>query len=176
VPRTGMSGRSPGRGTLVTRRVLIGGATVAALAGCSTKRPQQLPPRPDLAVLLGAMANEERLIALYESARGQHPELGRHLDPLLAHHQAHLTVLRRHYVPGTNGGPAPRATTASPGGAAPAVPRGRRQAVTALRSAESRAATARTADLTKVSAGMAQLFASIGACEAGHAAWLTRLA
>ncbi|HEX6473164.1 MAG TPA: hypothetical protein VF069_29000 [Streptosporangiaceae bacterium] len=161
----------------MTRRVLIGAATAAALAGCSRKRPEQLPPRPDLAVLLAAIANEERLIALYESARTRHPELGRHLDPLLAHHRAHLTVLRRHYVPGTNGGPAPSGPTASPaGGPTPAVPRGRRRTVTALRSAESHAAAARTADLTKVSAGMAQLFASIGACEAGHAAWLTRLA
>jgi hypothetical protein len=48
--------------------------------------------------------------------------------------------------------------------------------VTALRTAERQAASARLADVTRVAPGMAQLFASIGACEAGHATWLTRLA
>jgi type IV pilus biogenesis protein CpaD/CtpE len=155
----------------VTRRVVLGAATTAALAGCARKRPQEPSPRPDLAVLVGAIAGEEQLIALYESTRTRHPELAQGLDPLLAHHRAHLTVLRRHYVPGTDGRPAPQGT---PGVAA--TSRVRRQAVTALRTAENRAAAARMADVTRVSAGMAQLFASIGACEAGHAAWLKRLA
>lgn len=198
VPRTGMSGPWLGRGPQVTRRVLLGLTAAAALAGCSRKRPQELKPQPDVAVLLGAIAAEERLIGLYESARTSHPDLARMLNPMLAHHRDHLTVLRRHYVPGTNGDdgrPATRQTrgaaaatpsqdaggalgaagAAGTGGAA-VVPSDRGLAVAALRTAERRAAAARSADVTRVTAGMAQLFASIGACEAGHAAWLTRLA
>jgi hypothetical protein len=172
--------------------VLLGLAAAAALAGCSRKRPQELRPQPDVAVLLGAIATEERLIALYESARTSHPELAGRLDPMLTHHRDHLTVLRRHYVPGTNGDDAPQANagrgrTAQPGpdaggalgrsgaGGTTAVPRGRRRAVAALRTAERAAAAARSADVRRISPGMAQLFASIGACEAGHVAWLKRL-
>jgi hypothetical protein len=177
----------------VTRRALFGLATAAALTGCARKRrPQEPRPQPDVAVLLGAIGAEERLIALYESTRTTHPDLARRLDPMLAHHRDHLTVLRRHYVPGTReeetddgeaAGPRPgRQATPAPnaGGqdgrdGATVAPRSRRRAVAALRSAERRAAAARSADVTRVSAGMAQLLASIGACEAGHAAWLTRL-
>jgi hypothetical protein len=190
VPRTGLSGRSLGRGPQVTRRTLLGLATAAALTGCARKRPQEPRPQPDVAVLLGAIATEERLIALYESTRTTHPDLARRLDPMLAHHRDHLTVLRRHYVPGTKdketeddegteprpARPATPAPNAGGQGGATAAPRSRRRAVAALRSAERRAAAARSADVIQVSAGMAQLFASIGACEAGHAAWLTRLA
>jgi hypothetical protein len=189
VPRTGMSGASPGRGPQVTRRVLLGVATVAALAGCSRKQPQELEPEPNVGVLLAAIATEERLIALYESARSGHPDLARRLEPMLAHHRAHLTVLRRHYVPGTDGAdgsragrtPEPNAGSALGQAGAGGVgntavaPKQRRRAVAALRTAERQAAAARSADVTRVPAGMAQLFASIGACEAGHAAWLTRL-
>jgi predicted small lipoprotein YifL len=202
VPRTGMSGPVPGRGPQVipkmTRRALLALATAAALSGCSRKRPQELRPQPDVAVLLTAIATEERLIALYESTRTTHPELAGRLDPVLAHHRDHLTVLRRHYVPGTqetvdgSGGPRPgRPATPAPSAAGrdgagtgtgvgagdtTVAPRNLGRAMVALRTAERHAAAARSADVTRVSPGMAQLFASIGACEAGHAAWLTRLA
>ncbi|HEU5158821.1 MAG TPA: hypothetical protein VFU43_17635 [Streptosporangiaceae bacterium] len=181
MPRTGLSGPSPGRGPQVTRRVLLGLAAAAALAGCSRKRPQELRPLPDVGVLLGAIAAEERLIALYESTRAAHPDLAGRLDPMLSHHRDHLTVLRRHYVPGTAETQAPATpapTAGASGGRAgtTVAPRGRRRAVAALRTAERDAAAARSADVTRVSAGMAQLFASIGACEAGHATWLKRLA
>jgi hypothetical protein len=175
----------------VTRRavlsgVVLGGTTALGLSGCSKKRPQELKPHPDVAVLLGAIATEERLIAMYESTRKAHPDLARRLDPLLAHHRDHLTVLRRHYVPGTGSSttpsPGPTAAQSRPAqprqtltGATEAAPGDRRQAVAALRLTEHQAAAARSDEVTRVSPGLAQLFASIGACEAGHAAWLTRV-
>jgi hypothetical protein len=184
-----MSGPSPGRGPQVTRRAVLGLATAVALTGCARERRPAPRPQPDVAVLLSAIATEERLIALYESTRTAHPDLARRLDPMLAHHRDHLTVLRRHYVPGTGeeegddegaGSPPATRTPNADGqggqGRAAVAPRSTRRAVAALRSAERRAAAARSADVTRVSAGMAQLFASIGACEAGHAVWLTRLA
>jgi hypothetical protein len=154
----------------------VGG--VGALAGCAKKPTRELEPHPDVAVLLGAIATEEHLITLYESTRKSHPELSRRIDPLLAHHRDHLTVLRRHYRPGTDPDSTSVSRVGATGPAAAAagdVPRSRRQAVAALRTAERRAATARTADVARVAPGLAQLLASIAACEAGHMAWLTRV-
>jgi hypothetical protein len=154
---------------------LFGGT--AALAGCSKPSPQKVVPHPDVAVLLGAIATEEQLIALYESTRKSHPELSRRIDPLLAHHREHLTVLRRHYRPGTASGNDAEDTGSPAGrvGASSAPGGSRRQALAALRAAERKAAAARTADMARAAPGMAQLFASIAACETGHLAWLTRL-
>jgi hypothetical protein len=166
----------------VTRRVLLGGVAVfggtAALAGCAQAPPPEVPPHPGVAVLLRAIATEEQLIALYESTGRSHPELGRRVGPLLAHHREHLTVLRRHYRPGTRDDDAsatPAASNAAAGtatGTSAGAPRSRREALAALRSAERRAAAARTADLARAAPGMAQLYASIAACETGHLTWL----
>jgi hypothetical protein len=179
VPRVAASGPSPKRVPDVTRRAVLagavlGGPAVAAPAGCSKKRPEQLKPHPDVAVLLAAIATEERLVALYESTRTTHQDLARRIDPMLAHHRDHLSALRRHYVPGT--GSEGQTSTPTPTQRADAVaataPKSRRQALVALRTAERRAAAARLTEVTRVTPGMAQLLASIGACEAGHATWL----
>lgn len=164
----------------VTRRALLGGAALVggagALAGCSKKPPQEIKPQPDVGVLLRAVTAEDQLIRLYESTKQAHPDLGRRIDPLLAHHREHRTVLLRHIRPGSeSSGGAPLRMTLDPDTDETAPP-SRRQAVAALRTAERKAAAARTADLALVAPGMAQLFASIAACETGHAAWLTRLA
>jgi hypothetical protein len=174
----------------VTRRVLLGGVALfggtAALAGCSRTPPPEIPPHPGVAVLLRAIATEEQLIALYESTGTSHPELGRRVGPLLAHHREHLAVLRRHYRPGTGDDDAtappadPPADRAGPGGASAGTPAGaprsrpgsRPEALAALRAAERKAAAARTADVARAAPGMAQLFASIAACETGHLTWL----
>lgn len=182
---------APGRslGPQVTRRVLLATAAliggvggVAALTGCSKKPQQEVKPHPDVAVLMSAIATEQQLIAMYESTKDGHPDLSRRIDPLLAHHRNHLTVLRRHYRPGTETKSSgnPRSAVPQAAGAIGEVgvnaPRSRRQALSALRTAERKAASARTADVTRVSPGLAQLFASIGACEAGNASWLARIA
>jgi hypothetical protein len=48
------------------------------------------------------------------------------------------------------------------------------QALAALRLAERQAAAARIKEVEQVKPGFAQLLASIGACEAGHAVTLSR--
>ncbi|PRX04111.1 UNVERIFIED_ORG: hypothetical protein CLV66_10874 [Actinomadura viridilutea] len=155
----------------MSRRAVLGGTAgiaLPALGGCG-RAPAA--PAPELAVLVGAIAAEQDLIALYEAARGAHASLAGRLAPVLAHHREHLAVLRRHYVPGsgrfarTAPLPAPRAQRV------PGDPSG---ALAALRSAESRAAAARAAEAGRAGPGLAQLLASIGACEAGHAAALAR--
>jgi hypothetical protein len=113
------------------------------------------------------VAAEQDLIALYEAVRSAHASLARHIDPLLAHHREHLAVLRRHYVPGTG-------ERANEGGTIPAprvqqAPEQASEALAAFRQAEDKAAAARLAEVAKAQPGLAQVLASIGACEAGHA-------
>ncbi|MBW8483664.1 hypothetical protein [Actinomadura parmotrematis] len=163
----------------VRRRPVLGAALLGAgalavplLGGCRRADATKASARAEVPVLVGAMAAEQDLIALYEAARGAHAALAGVLDPILAHHREHLDVLRRHYLPGSG-------DRAGEGGATPSphtttVPSSRSKALAALRAAESRAAAARVADVTEASAGLAQLLASIGACEAGHAAFLAR--
>src|SRR5690606_10434218 len=162
--------RMPGtvsRRALLRRGAVLGGAALPPpwTAGCT--------PAPvlheDLPVLAGAIASEQNLIASYEAVLSAQPSLAARLDPVLARHREHLAVLKRHYVPGSGdradeggGIPAPRAVP-MPGGP------GGDGALEALRRAEDRAAAARTADAAKAAPGLAQLLASVGACEAGHA-------
>jgi hypothetical protein len=157
------------------RRALFRGVGVitvtAGLGGCSKKRLEELKPLPDVAVLTAAMAAEEHLVALYEAVRSTHSGLSRRLDPFLAHHRDHLSALRRHYRPGTGSGTPTPAITSPPPPTAPAQPV---QALATLRLAERQAATARVTDVERVGPGFAQLLASIGACEAGHAMALAR--
>lgn len=153
----------------MSRRTLLGGAvSAAALGGCAEKGPRVPAPLPDVAVLTAAIAAEQRLVALYEAALRAHPGLGKRLNPVLAHHREHLGALRRHYIPGTEKVTA----TASPA-APPEVPGKESQVLGLLRRVEGEAAGARVNDVQRVTPEMAQLLASIGACEAGHAAMLT---
>jgi hypothetical protein len=179
VPGTGPEG-GPAAGAVSRRAVLGGGAalTVPLLNGCggdgsdaSDQNAGRATANAALTLLIGAMSAEQELIALYEAARDAHESLARHLDPPLAHHREHLAVLRRHYVPGTGeraneggGIPRPRSSEAAPDEASEALAR--------LREAEATAASARVAEVAKAAPGLAQVLASIGACEAGHAAAL----
>lgn len=159
--------RLPGavsRRAVLGRGAALGGAVLALpwAGGCAA----ETVPHEDVPELAGAIASEQNLIATYEAARSADASLAGRLDAVLAHHREHLAVLRRHYVPGSG-------DRADEGGGIPApsalpVPRGRK-AVAALRDAEDRAAKARTADAAKAAPALAQLLASIGACEAGHA-------
>ncbi len=155
---------------------MLGGAVAAGLAGlpaltaCTSDKTAAPPtPSPDVAVLTGAIATEQRLIALYGAVIAAHPGLSARLNPLLAHHQAHLTALRAYYRPATGVKSASPSPTATP---SPTAPSGTAASLAALRGAEQAADTARARDVTKVPAALAQLFASIGACEAGHATLL----
>lgn len=150
----------------VSRRAVLGGAAgLACLAGCQGTAPRDLSPGPEVAVLLGAIADEERLISLYEQVTTAYSGLSSAFTDALRDHREHLEVLRRHYVPGTGG-----ATATPPVSATPfAPPSSAAGAVSVLRAAEKEAATARVADMAGAPAGLAQLLASIGACEAGHA-------
>jgi hypothetical protein len=155
----------------VGRRAILGGTLALGLsltAGCAKKAPPKLTPHPDVAVLTAAIDGESGLVALYEAVTAKHADLTQRLAPLLAHHRDHLSVLHRYYLPSSGEGTPTPAVQATP----PSVSDEPAQAVATLRTAERQAAVARAKDVENVSPGLAQLFASIGACEAGHAAVL----
>ncbi|MCD0453626.1 hypothetical protein LO762_31235 [Actinocorallia sp. API 0066] len=143
----------------------LSSAGMAALTACGAP-PEELAPEPDVAVLLGAIADEENLISLYEKISSAHGELPSACAQALANHREHLAVLRRHYLPGTGGA---TSTPAAAGSAPAEPPADRAGALALLRRTERAAAGARLRDVAAVSPGMSQLLASIGACEAGHA-------
>ncbi len=167
-----------------------------AVAGC--RAPEAARPGRDVTVLRAAIAAKERLIALYTTVQAAHPPLARRLDPLLRDNTAHLTELKRRLIepakkdgsqvtlspetpetletaetqrtPRTPGSSQPAATAGSPS----PVPSGRGAALAALRSAEHAAARVHVLQLRTVTPSLAQLLASIAACEATHVAALGR--
>jgi hypothetical protein len=150
-----------------TRRAVLGGsaALLATAAGCTSVGRAEAPAAgPGVSLLAGAIQSEADLIALYAAVLIAHQRLADRLRPLQDHHVQHLAVLKRHYVPGSTTGtatPAPQATATAPDS--------ENRALAALRSAERRAAAARAGEVRRATPGLAQLLASIGACEAGHA-------
>ncbi len=149
------------------RRAVLGGsaALLAAAAGCTSIGQAESPPAgPEVTLLDGVIDNEAALVALYDAVLTAHPGLAGRLRPLREHHAQHLTVLKRHYVPGSATGtatPAPRPTASAPATES--------RSLAAIRGAERRAAAARADEVRRASAGLSQLLAAIGACEAGHA-------
>ncbi|GLY90163.1 hypothetical protein Airi02_080920 [Actinoallomurus iriomotensis] len=158
------------RSVTPTRRAVLGGSVAALVTttGCTTVGPGEAPsPGPEVTLLDGVIANEAALIALYDAVLAAHQGLSGRLKKLREHHVEHLAVLKRHYVPGS-------ASTATPEPRPSATaPRTESGALGAIRSAERKAASARADEVRRVSPGLSQLLAAIGACEAGHAQELT---
>ncbi|MEU4831904.1 hypothetical protein [Streptosporangium sp. NPDC023615] len=169
----------------VSRRVLLrGGAlgvAVAATAGCATGKPappaaeRAVPPDPETVLLGELIADKERVVALYASATSER------LTPFRRRHEAHLAELRRRLPPaaatGSAGSSPATGPSATPSGASSptgdaARPQG--PSLRSLRELERRAAALRVRQVERASPPLAQLIASIGACEAAHALALPR--
>ncbi|WP_433326442.1 DUF4439 domain-containing protein [Spirillospora sp. CA-294931] len=149
------------------RRCVLGAVLALPVLSVASGCRKKGTPARDMPVLVAAIAAEQDLVLTYEAARSARAAAARLLDPALAHHREHVTFLRRHYIPGSGDRahegaeiPAPKAM------ALPSSP-GRAQA--ALRQAEGAAAARLAAAAATADPGLAQLFASIGACDAGHA-------
>ncbi|GAB2807644.1 hypothetical protein GCM10022221_01140 [Actinocorallia aurea] len=156
----------------LSRRSLLAAAGLAGAGLATACAAPDLVPEPDVAVLLGAIADEENLISLYEKTASVLGDLPEACTKALADHRSHLEVLRKHYLPGTGGVTAtPSATTSATAPAEP--PADRASALALLRRTERAAAATRLKDVPAVSPGMSQLLASIGACETGHATALS---
>ncbi len=162
------------------RRVLTASAlavlAAAGAAGCAPGQPWPWAtpphPSPDVGVLRNVIAAEQAMVSRYTVVISARPALAGTLAPLLRQHQAHLAQLReRLLVPaGAAASPSPAATARR----RPArVPAGQAAALDYLRAAEGDQAAFLVRELaTLASPALAQLFASIGASEATHAALL----
>lgn len=148
------------------RRTVLGGALAAAAAlgvsGCrgSDWYPSELSP--DESLLHAVIAEKRRLIAWYtaliDDAQVDDPAL---YQGFLVNHERHLAVLRERL---------PERAAATPAAAPPTAPSVPEGGPRGLRMAESAAAANRLRQLGSVTdPALAQLFASIGACESGHA-------
>nr|SBO93328.1 hypothetical protein BN4615_P2842 [Nonomuraea gerenzanensis] len=142
--------------------MLAGGA--AALSACSASGPPEPPAAPpsdspETVLLKGLIAEKERTIALYASLISDGAEK---LAPFRDRHQAHLNELRK-YVPASASASPPASSSPSVTASAGKV------SLSRLRGLERKAAAQRPRQLGGVSPGVAQLIASIGACEAAHA-------
>jgi hypothetical protein len=180
--------------------LLASAATVPLLlaaSGCRSSDafdgPDPLAGRPrpghDVVVLQAAIAAEEALVALYVTVTSAGSAAGSELlKSLLAQHGQHLARLRAALVlpPGTvtaspevtvSAGFASPGATASPGCTAGAGGQADgRDVVTRLHAAERASAAAGVRRLGTVEPALAQLFASIAACDATHVAALAALA
>jgi len=170
-----------------------------AASGCRSSDafdgPDPLAGRPspghDVVVLQAAISAEEALISLYvtaTTATGSASATGSDLlESLLAQHRQHLARLRAALVlppgaatasPGAMSSPGATSSagaTASAGGSAGGQVTGR-GVVARLRTAERASAAAGLRRLATVDPALAQLFASIAACDATHVAALAALA
>ncbi|PZG16519.1 hypothetical protein [Nonomuraea aridisoli] len=158
----------------LSRRALLAGGA-AALTACSTSGPPRpSAPAPDSAetrLLRQLIAEKERTIALYSALIA---DGGDKLVPFRQRHQAHLAELREH-VPPAPASPSPsRSPQSSQPSGSPSPSATEKPSLSRLRDAERAAAELRTRQLAGVSPGIAQLIASIGACEAAHALALPR--
>ncbi|HEX4811779.1 MAG TPA: hypothetical protein VFV66_03380 [Nonomuraea sp.] len=137
-------------------------------------------------MLTSVIAEKERTIALYSSLIA---DGGEKLTPFRDRHQAHVNELRKHVRTTGTPPPSPDATSPSPGTSPPSSPgttaaspspsdaaQSPKASLSRLRDLERKAAALRTRQLgaAGVSPGVAQLIASIGACEAAHAVALPR--
>jgi hypothetical protein len=160
----------------VSRRTLLRGSALGvaalAVAGCAAEEPKPIvakPPDPETVLLNQLIASKEQTIALYVSTASAK------LMPFAERHRVHLAALRGRLpsspppssAPPSSAPPSPVPSSASP------TP-GRRPTLRSLRELERSAAALRPRQLTGVSPALAQLLASIGACEAAHAQALAR--
>ncbi|MUL42099.1 hypothetical protein FZ103_13080 [Streptomonospora sp. PA3] len=139
----------------------------AALSGCRGPRWYPSEISPDEYVLRSAITEKERMIARYEAsiAAGEGP-IGL-LERLLGHHRDHVAALRERLP--ERPGREPEASP-SPSGPSPAPVGDDPVPAADLQVAEQSAAASRARQLARLSdSGLAQLIASIGACETGHA-------
>ena len=163
--------------------LLASAAALPALlgtAGCRSSDvftgpdPLAGPPRlaPDVITLQAVIAAEHTMIQLYQAAIGGDRAAARTrgLEPLLAEHQQHLTRLRARLIVPPGASPSPGGSASPSPGVAGSVPPG--VTIARLRAAERTSAADLVRRLGTVEPALAQLFASIAACDATHVAAL----
>jgi hypothetical protein len=158
---------------MLSRRQLLAASPTTlplflALNGCKGPAVLSAPPvvSHQTQVLLNAVTAEQNLIWIYAKVMSVHSGLAAELGPLHADHQAHLAQLRARVIEP----PGKRLVIAVTD--KPAVAPAEAAALAQLRAAEQAAVTAQMSRLGAAPASLAQLYASIAACEATHASVL----
>ncbi|WP_203917331.1 hypothetical protein [Rugosimonospora africana] len=155
-----------------TRRAVlgtvVGGATLAAAAGCgwlgggggsdAGARSKPSPLAPALAATL-------TLIDLYTATMAGQPSLTGKLDPLLADHRAHVTALNAAMAPASAAPTGPATGSPSAGAGVPPDPA---EALAAVRAAEQAARDSAVRDCLAAQPRYASLLGSIAACRSCH--------
>jgi hypothetical protein len=154
---------------MLSRRQLLAASPTTlplflALSGCKGPAVLSAPPHPSqqTQVLLHAVTAEQNLIIMYARVMSVYSRLAAELGPLHAEHQAHLAQLRARVIEPPGKQP-PVASTARP-----AVAATQSAALAQLRAAEQAAVSAQMSRLGAAPASLAQLYASIAACESTH--------
>jgi hypothetical protein len=141
---------------------------MAVASACTVRRAPRRPPPaaapspvPDL--LAAAAARERSLLAAYDDALGQHPDLAPLLSPYREDHAAHLHALEPGAVVSATVTPSPRRTSR----------RERTKVRKRLQLLEERVAKGYARDAVSAPVAHAPLLASLAGCEASHAELLT---
>jgi hypothetical protein len=147
----------------MSRRAVLAGGLALGLGACTTEAAPPAPD-PDVAIRRAVAAGVRELLGRYAGVSAAHPASASRLAPLAAEHTAHLHALGvRRDRPAAGRTPQP---TPTPTGNV-------RRAVADLAAAEQRIAALRPEQARRASPLLARLVASIGACEAAHAALLS---
>lgn len=139
----------------------------SAASGFTTSaspKPTVSAPSPDQLLAQRVAAAEQTLIAAYDATAVAHPELAGRLAPFRADHLSHLQGL----VPGSVADASPYPTN-TPLLSSPTPA----EIFQSLADLERTAAAARLGDVATTTGSLARLIASIGGCEAAHAALLS---
>ncbi|MEU9452344.1 hypothetical protein [Streptomyces sp. NPDC048277] len=160
------------------RSLIVSAASVAVLAGCST-RPDSAGSGGSPSVSARARARAARdsrgLLRQYDAVLAAHPTLAERLRPLRAQVAAHAAAFEEGAASPTPTGSATGSATASPSVSAssPAVPADEKSALASLATAERTLADQRAKALLDVPGELARLLAGVAAAGAGHAYLLT---
>jgi hypothetical protein len=153
---------------LSRRQLLVASPTTLplflALNACKGPAVLSAPPvvSQQTQVLLRAITAEQNLIWIYATVMSAYSGLAAELGPLHAEHQAHLAQLRARVVEP----PGKQLTVAVTD--KPLIAGTQAAALRQLRAAEQAAVSAQMGRLAAAPAALAQLYASIAACESTH--------
>jgi hypothetical protein len=154
----------------LTRRAALIAAAAVPLSACSagTTDSEAAPADPDRAMRELATEDERVLITRYRATAEAHPDLESGLAAFIARHERHLDAIvataPRETATGT-----PHTEAAARDVTADDIPGSRGDAITALREAEAAHTAARVDNsVTSYDYELAQVFASVAACESAH--------
>ncbi|MCU1588337.1 MAG: hypothetical protein JWN31_1830 [Frankiales bacterium] len=141
-----------------SRRQLLSGAAVGLAAACTPDKPVAKTPSKDDRLREEAAIREEALLRLYAAALIAFPALTAELQPLQAQHVEHRTALGAQPLPSAITRADPRLLGRTPAEA--------RRNLAAL---EKGTADGHAAAVPSAGRPLAQVLASLSACEAAHA-------